>query len=157
MLLFYHVDQSYADKLREADGKVPNLGYQTHEKFFCGVVLEIDGMKYYAPISHDTKARQTTFVIYRRKRPLSSIKFSYMIPVPESAIELMDLEAIAEIDQKYSDLLQMERAYLDEHETEILKRAKAVYKIGCNKNHVLNKYCCDFKKLEEKMKQILAE
>ena len=78
MIAFYYVDKKYADYLRTHDRKVPNTDYETHRKFVCGVVLHVNGVKYYAPISHDTQKRQTSIIIRDKGRPISSIKFCFM-------------------------------------------------------------------------------
>ena len=81
MLYFYYVNKEYANFLRQDDEKVPNLNYDSHDKFFCGVVFEINGFKYDAPISHETVKQQTSLIIYDKGRAISSIKFAFMIPV----------------------------------------------------------------------------
>ena len=60
---------------------------------------------------------------------------------------------IAKINPNYADILGAEYLFCIKHEKEILKKAMAVYKIGCNKQHKLNYTCCDFKKLEQAYKE----
>lgn len=153
MIAFYYVDKKYADYLRTHDRKVPNTDYETHRKFVCGVVLHVNGVKYYAPISHDTQKRQTSILIRDKGRPISSIKFCFMIPVVDSAIAKMDFKAIEQIDSQYASLLRTEYRFCLKNIDRIEEKALSVYKIGNNKNHALNKYCCDFLKLEAASKQ----
>ena len=51
MQKFYTIDFDYLRYMKEADSKVPNFDYDEHDKFFFGVVLQINDMKYFAPIS----------------------------------------------------------------------------------------------------------
>ncbi len=50
---------------------------------------------------------------------------------------------------KVSALLRTEYRYCSVHKNQILQKASAVYRIGCNANHRLNHLCCNFKSLEE--------
>lgn len=148
MFAFYYVDKNYVNYLYQFDSKVPTLNYDSHDKFFCGVVLTINNIKYYAPVSHDTQKQQTNFLIKHKGNVISSIKFSFMIPVPDYALTKMDFNEIAKTDNKYADLLRTEYSYCSSHKKEIMAKAASVYRIGINKNHKLNSVCCDFKKLE---------
>lgn len=150
MLSFYYVNKDYVDYLRQFDSKVPTLNYDTHDKFFCGIVLNVGEIKYYVPVSHDTSRQQTSLLIYDGVRAISSLKFAFMIPVPISKINRIDFNEIAKTDTKYADLLRAEYSYCSSHRNEIYNKASSVYRIGCNKNHRLSGVCCDFKKLEEK-------
>ena len=51
MLGFYNIDESYIKYLQGFDAKVPNIGYTAHNKFVCGVVLKINNLDYYVPLS----------------------------------------------------------------------------------------------------------
>ena len=148
MIAFYYVDKNYLSYLRNYETKVPLQNYNSHDKFYCGVVLSIGNVKYYAPISHDTTKQQTSFLIYNKGKVISSIKFSFMIPVPNKCLTKIDFNTIAINDLNYANLLRAEYNYCSAHEQEINKKAMAVYKIGRNPKHVLHRFCCDFKKLE---------
>lgn len=151
MIDFYYVDKKYLDYLRTFDSKVPRQDYNINDKFFCGVVFKINNIKYYAPISHDITKRQTSFIIYEKKRPIATIKFSFMIPVPDHVLFNLNINQISKIDPQYASLLRSEFYYCSSHERFILNKASSIYKIGCNPNHRLNKYCCDFLELEKQM------
>ncbi|EHK2346899.1 type III toxin-antitoxin system ToxN/AbiQ family toxin [Clostridium perfringens] len=147
-LKFYGIEKAYLNFLKQHDPKVPNQDYKTNDKFFCGVVLEIDGFKYFVPVSHYNKQDNTNFVIKNNKgQAISSLRFCFMIPVPEQYITYKDFSK--ETDKKYVKLLDTEIEYCRQNQEEISKKALKVYKIGCNSRHPLNRYCCDFKKLEE--------
>lgn len=148
MLKFYDIDENYVRYLQSIDNQVPNIHYSTNNKFVCGVVLNIDGINYYAPISHTTKKYKTSMLIYNEFIPISSIRFSFMIPAYDKVLTELNFSDISKRDEKYADLLKAEYDYCRKNKSNIYKKAQSVYKIGCNKNHRLNYTCCDFKKLE---------
>ena len=151
MLNFYYVNKDYADYLRQTDNKVPELEYDSNDKFFCGIVLSVNGISYYAPISHDTQYQQTSLLIKDKGKSISSIKFAFMIPVSPNQLNRIDFSEVEKTDKKYADLLRAEYRYCASHKTDINEKALKVYAIGCNPSHRLNSVCCNFKKLEEAM------
>lgn len=148
MLKFYDIDENYVKYLQSIDKQVPNIHYSTNNKFVCGIVIEVNGIKFYAPISHTTKKYQTSLLIHNKKKPISSIRFSFMIPAYDEVLSELDFAEISNRDKNYADLVRVEYDYCIDNKDDTYKKAKAVYKIGCNKNHRLNYTCCDFKKLE---------
>lgn len=45
-LKFYEVDGEYIKYLKEnGDEKIPNINYDKHKKFFCGIVLKNQKMQ----------------------------------------------------------------------------------------------------------------
>lgn len=149
MLRFYDIDEKYIQFLKTIDRQVPNVKYDSNNKFVCGVVLEINGVKYYAPISHKTDKQQTNLQIFDNGKPISTIRFSFMIPAFDEVLTYKNFKIVAKSDQNYANLLQAEYDYCSNHIQDITNKALSVYRIGCNKNHRLNYTCCDFKKLEE--------
>ena len=150
MIHFYSIRADYLDFLRRTESKVPNARYESHEKFYCGVVLSLGGISYYAPVSHFNQAQRTNFPIldHDGKTILSTIRLCFMIPAMTETVSKIDVKRIYESNPKYATLVSKEYAYCVNHEAALLKKAQSVYKIGCNKSHALNSFCCDFKKLE---------
>ena len=149
MLKFYDIDENYIQFLKTIDRQVPDVKYDSNNKFLCGVVLEINRVKYYAPISHKTDKQQTNLQIFDNGVPISTIRFSFMMPAFDEVLTYKNFKDIAKIDPAYASLLHAEHSYCSNNVTDIKAKALSVYKIGCNKNHRLNYTCCDFKKLEE--------
>lgn len=149
MINFYDVDNNYLNYLRTFDDKIPLKEYTTHDKFVCGVVLELNGIKYYAPVSHFNIKQRTNMPIMDRGTIISTVRFCFMFPAYDSVLIKKDFTAIANVDRLYCDLLNTEYHYCKIHEEELRKRSESVYKIGCNKNHPYNNTCCDFKLLEQ--------
>ena len=148
MIKFYDVDKGYIKYLQCYDAQVPNIEYSSNSKFVCGVILNINNMDYYAPISHFNKKQQTNLPIYRNKKIISTIRFSFMFPALKSVLSIKSFTDIKNEDLQYAKLLETEYRYCKAHEQERRDKAKAVYEIGCNKKHKLNYTCCDFKLLE---------
>ena len=152
MIDFYTIDAAYLDFLRLIDSKVPNVRYEFHEKFFCGVVLTVgDNVLYYAPVSHFDRSQRTNFPIKDKDEGtiIATVRLCFMVPATYSVVKRVSVRRIYQSDPYYAALVDKEYQYCSKHETKLLKRAQAVYRIGCNKKHALNSYCCDFKKLEE--------
>ncbi len=149
MIKFYDIDEDYVKYLQTIDRQIPNIHYSSNNKFICGIVLEMNGVNYYAPISHMTQKQQTNLLIYDNNKPISSIRFSFMLPAYSDVLTVKNFKEIAKVDVAYANLLASEFNYCISHEEDIIKKALSVYKIGYNKNHRLNYTCCDFKKLEE--------
>lgn len=149
MLKFYAIDENYVKYLQSIDIQVPNIHYNSNNKFVCGIVFKINDINFYAPISHTIKRYQTSMLIYSKHRPVSSIRFSFMIPAYNEVLTELKFSEISKRDQQYADLLRAEYNYCKNHQAEIYAKAQSVYNIGCNKNHRLNYTCCDFQKLEK--------
>ena len=153
-LKFYEVDSEYIKYLKEnADDKIPNLEYEKHKKFFCGIVLTINNFNYFAPVSSYNKKAHTVFLIMDKDRktnelkPISSLRFSFMFPCP---IEYLNQKDFSKEDEKYRNLLRKELHYCNENREKIKKLANMVYKLGLNEKTRERFNICDFKKLEEK-------
>lgn len=137
-LKFYEVDSEYIKYSKEnGDDKIPNIDYEKHKKFFCGIVLTINNFNYFAPVSSYNKKAHTTFLIMdkdkktKELKPISSLRFS--------------LE-----NEKYQVLLRKELHYCNINREKIKKLANQVYKLGLNEVSRKRFNICDFKKLEEK-------
>jgi protein AbiQ len=150
-LQFYEVEGKYIDYLYNIDKKVPKVDYSAekrHEKFLCGIVLSVNGHNYFAPISSFKKQQRTNIIIRdRHANPISSIRFSFMIPVPNNAVKLKDISA--EPSRKYQFLLYDELRFCNDNVEQILRRAEKIYAdVVIEKNPFVMKNCCDFVALE---------
>jgi protein AbiQ len=148
---FYQVDAKYIAYLLDFDSRVPKVDYtavDAYEKFLCGIVLSIHGHDYFAPISSFRTPQRTNIIIKDvNGKDVSSIRFSFMIPVPPDAISVKRIAD--EPSDKYRVLLNMELQYCRKNANAIYSRAKFVYDSVTIKNDPLMvKNCCDFKKLE---------
>jgi protein AbiQ len=142
-LSFYDVKENYISYLKKFDNKIPNVKYDNGNKFFCGVVLQINDFKYYAPISSFKKKQKTNILIYDKDKIISSIRFSFMFPVPDSQLSIKNIN-----ESKDKNLLLKELKYCNSIREIVLKNAKRVYRYGTNPNHIYFNNCCNFKILE---------
>jgi len=153
-LKFYEVDSEYIKFLKEnGDDKIPNIEYEKHKKFFCGIVLTINNFNYFAPVSSYNKKVHTSFLIMDKTkengemRAISSLRFSFMFPCP---IEYLNQKDFSKEDKKYQVLLRKELHYCNVNREKIKKLANEVYKLGLKESTRKRFNICDFKKLEEK-------
>ena len=158
-LKFFIVPNSYINYLQKWETKtrgfsrVPNLNYgnDRKQKFVCGVVLNINNINYFAPITSYKAQKADNFLIFNSNgnKVLSSIRFNYMFPVPKEIISLYRFETITDI--KYRMLVYQEYRYCLSHQDDIRKLAYRTYKkvlLGKDKGLVHNS--CDFQLLEQK-------
>lgn len=76
-----------------------------------------------------------------------TLQIGTMIPVPDSAIELYDVDN--EPDQAYKDLVNEEIIYIRKHEKSIIKNAKVLYsKRKSGENNRVVQSCLDFMAME---------
>ena len=158
MLKFYDVDEKYVKYLQSIDRQIPNISSDPNNKFIRGIVLEINGFNYYAPISSNTQIQRTNLpILDKHNRVVATIRFCFMFPAPLSVLTEKNFKLINSTDSKYADLLSIEYNYCVSNEARILAKAKSVYEIGCNKAHKFNYTCCDFKLLEQRITEDMAK
>lgn len=62
---FYYLDREYIEAMHTADNPhVPNADYEDSgraRKFYCGPVMNQDGVDYYVPVSHEIKGTMEIF------------------------------------------------------------------------------------------------
>ena len=143
----YSVSDKYISYLRE---KYPNvysnkIDNRTHTRKYVGVVITIGEFKYYIPMSSpkdsDYQLAGNNKVIKKSIIPIirivvknsagekelkGTLRISHMIPVPESELELYDLEH--ETDEAYKDLVQNEIIFIRKNHDKIMNNASVLYK-----------------------------
>ncbi|MEG0408552.1 MAG: type III toxin-antitoxin system ToxN/AbiQ family toxin [Bacilli bacterium] len=149
-LKFYEVSERYIEYLKQFDNKIPNLKYETREKFVCGILFNINGNEYYAPVSSFNKPQKTNYVIKIGEYPVGSIRFSFMFPVPKSEIKIKNF---SKENQDYKYLINSEYLYCKEHKGELVNKARNVYQRTVNDVPTYKQNCCKFKLLEDKCKE----
>lgn len=149
-LAFYEISQEYIDFLKKYEDKVPNIKYETREKFICGVMFKVNGYDYYAPISSFNTPQKTNFLIEIGEYPVGSIRFSFMIPVPKDQVKLKDF---SNEDKKYVRLVKEELVFCNIHMNAITKKAQEVYEYTNEGISIYKIHCCDFTLLESKCQE----
>ena len=148
---FFQVSAEYIEYLQKFDNRVPKVDYSatnTHDRFLCGIVLNINGHDYFAPISSFRTPQRTNIIIKDvNGKDISSIRFSFMIPVPRGVATVKRIAD--EQSPKYRILLNMELQFCRKNANAIHSRARFVYNsVAVKKDPLMIKNCCDFMKLE---------
>lgn len=166
----YSVSDRYISYLRE---KFPNvysnkMDTRIHTRKYLGVVLQVGKYHYYIPMSSpkqtDYQVAGDNMVIKKSIVPImrvvvknakgekelkATLRLSHMIPVPDSELELYDLDN--EQDVAYKDLVQNEMIFIRKNQDKISANAQLIYKQKME-NDTSAKYvmsALDYKALEE--------
>lgn len=162
---FYRIDETYNSFLQEYERKkrgvtkVPNIRYSDNNKFSFGSVLTINGYKYYVSVSSFTKSQEANILIKVPGDDIEvkgSLRFNYMIPVPDSCLTRLIIKDVA--DEKYRDLLNKEYEFCQNNSERIKKKATKIYTMVVeNRKQILTDNSCDFKILEDAYKAYIVE
>lgn len=164
-LNFYIVDSAYAAYLQEEEqtkrgfSRVPNMDYGANrkQKFLCGIVLQVNNMNYYVPVTSYKEQKPDNFLIRADNgKVVSSLRFNYMFPIPIGAVAIRSIKE--EPDRAYRSLLSQELRYCIKNQGKIQQLAERTYKrvlLGKNKGLVVNS--CDFIFLEKKCSEWQAD
>lgn len=153
---FYEVDKEYVKFLQKYEGKIPNISYDTNDKFVCGVLFVINGMKYFAPISSFTKQQKTNVLIKSASgKIISSVRLSFMFPIPDQLVRVKDF---SKEEYRYKRLLMEELDFCNKNSHKIIKKALYIYQtVKDGSDALLKKNCCDFDRLESVYTQYLQK
>lgn len=162
---FYRIDEKYNEFLQEYERanrgitKVPNIRYTDQNKFAFGAVLEVNGMKYYVSVSSFDKKQEANILIRiagDEKEVKGSLRFNYMIPVPESCLTRLVIKDVA--DEKYRLLLNKEWSFCVDNIKRIQKKANKIYEmVTQNRKQILTDNSCDFSLLEKAYKEYIEQ
>ena len=162
-LNFYTVDFDYVNYLKKAEqdkrgfSRVPNMEYGNlrKPKFLCGIVLQVNNIDYYVPISSYTQQKPDNFLIKADNgQVVSSLRFNYMFPIPKELVA--ERTIFSESDRAYRALLAQELRYCITNQETIKHLAERTYKrvlLGKDQGLVANS--CAFQLLEQKCKTYL--
>jgi len=155
---FYIADMKYVKYLQDAEmdkrgfSRVPNMAYSEKykPKFLCGIVLLVNKVDYYVPVTSYKQQKPDNFLIVADNgQEVSSLRFNYMFPIPK---EMISVRVIAdEPDLAYRSLLAQELRYCINKQETIHRLAERTYKrvlLGKDLGLVVNS--CDFLFLERK-------
>ncbi len=143
---FYTVSDRYVEFLRI---KYPNVysnkaDTRVHTRKYLGIVIKFSNYNYYIPVSSpkttDYQLAGGEYVIKKSIVPIvriivknrdgkkelkGTLRISHMIPVPDSELELYDLDN--EPDSTYKDLVQGEMIFIRKNQEKILANANLLY------------------------------
>lgn len=149
---FYEIDEKYIDYLSLY---APHLFHnskkdQTNKRKYIGIVFQINGMDYFAPLSsfkskHLHMRESLDFI---KVQSYAVINLNNMFPVPEGECTYLDFNTIK--DNKYKSLLLAEYRFIKSIENKIRKNAATLYKhkLANGDSTALAKRCNDFTLLE---------
>ncbi len=163
-LNFYTVDLDYVNFLKNAElnkrgfSRVPNLEYGKlrKQKFLCGIILQVNNIDYYVPVTSYTQQKPDNFLIRAKNgKVVSSLRFNYMFPIPK--VLVIERTIADEPDRAYRALLSQELRYCISNQETIQRLAERTYKrvlLGKDQGLVVNS--CAFKLLEQKCKDYMS-
>ena len=159
-LKLVRIDKEYCDYLRIYDNKVPYNFDKKELRPFVGVLFEVDGCKYFAPLSSPKskhlKMKNTIDFLRLDNGKLGAINFNNMLPVMYNNVNVIDLnkKCTKKSDIKYQKLLKEQIYWLNRNDEKLYNRAQKLYYsyIDGTLNKNIYDRCCYFKLLEDKCK-----
>lgn len=153
---FYRIDEKYNqflqryEKEKRGVTKVPNLKYADRDKFAFGAVMKVNGINYYVAVSSFDKKQEANILIRipgDKKEVKGSLRFNYMVPVPDDCIQKLIIKDIK--DEKYRTLLNKEYQFCMDNTIRLQKKANKIYEmVTTNCKQILTDNSCDFHILE---------
>ena len=152
---FYTIKDAYITYLKQYDSKVADN--KSGKRPYVGIILEISGMKYYAPFS-SPKPKHLHMKNAKDFRKINGgkygvINFNNMIPVIDSAVILIDIQNITDI--KYKRLLQNQYNFIRADQDAIKRTAENLRTLILKKDSELTQMdlkikqrCCNLPLLE---------
>ena len=156
-LLFYEIDEKYINFLSQFSEHLFHNAKlsQTYSRKYVGILFEINGIKYFAPLSSfkPKHKRLSETVDFIKIGDMAVINLNNMFPVPENTYSLTNPNT--EKNQQYRTLLNNEIRIIKQKTEQIINNAKTVYnhKMTNDGKSKLSQRCNDFKLLEEKYKE----
>jgi len=161
-LSFCLVDSIYCDYLRESDPCVPYTMDKKSNRPFVGILLKIQNMSYYAPLSspkpkHLTMKNQVDLLKIEGGK-YGVINLNNMIPIHKNSITSVNMKITSDDsteDIQYKALLSNQLTWCNVNRDMIFNKAKKLYEIIINNNgwETLTNRCCNFSEDEKLLMQ----
>ena len=152
-LSFYIVDSAYCDYLRISDPCVPYTMDKKARRPFVGILIEVNGVNYYAPLSspkpkHVAMKNQVDFIKIDQGQ-YGVINLNNMIPIHGNSVTVINptiKPTDSRQDKDYKNLLANQLTWCNAHKTEILNKTLKLYSIITNGKGYpqLTARCCNF-------------
>lgn len=171
-LKWYIVDKEYVKYLKQFDNKVEDINYNERLKPYIGILIEINKLNYYVPISsvkekHYKMNEDIDFVkIINNEKILGVLNLNNMIPIDNENIIMLEYKEIEKYrkfrndkeKRLYISLLNMELDLINDKIEKIKTNANKLYNHKKNKPYSkISARCCDFQLLEQKCKEYKNE
>ncbi len=156
-LKLYRIDINYIKYLYQFDKRVQYNEQRedeyTERRAYLGIVLKVNEFNYFVPLEHPRpshqKLKNNIFIFKIHNGKYGMLGFNNMIPVEDTELIKFDINKESE---KYKQILISQYHFCNKHIQEIKEKALATYNRS-QKNKFLKKVCCNFKLLEEKLKE----
>lgn len=151
----YRIDTDYVKYLKKIENRVQhNYENKNNQKPYIGVVLEVNGKNFYAPLTSPKEKHKilkntdpTTFKIISKGKFIGSILLNNMIPVNKDCITKIDIKS--ERNPVYRELLSRDYKVISAHSDTIKRKAETLYKaVIKNENQYFSKISFNFRELE---------
>ena len=162
---FYRINEEYNkflqryEKEKRGVTKVPNIRYTDRNKFSFGAVMQVNGMNYYVSVSSFDKKQEANILIRvpgDEKEVKGSLRFNYMVPVPDEYIEKLVIKDVE--DEKYRILLNKEYQFCMNNAERIQKKANKIYEmVTTNRKQILTDNSCAFHILEDGCREYIEK
>lgn len=99
-LKWYIVNKEYVSYLQKFDAKVENADYEAKLKPYIGILIEINEMNYYVPVSsvkqkHYKMKEDIDFIkIVRNGEIMGGLNINNMIPISDQSAEILQYKEI---------------------------------------------------------------
>lgn len=161
-LSFYVVDAAYCDFLRKTDKCVPYTMDKKANRPFVGILLQVNGTDYYAPLSspkpkHTSMKNQVDFIKIDGGQ-YGVINLNNMIPIHNNSVTIVNptiQHGDSSTDIAYKNLLANQLTWCNAHKADILSKAQRLYDIiakGKAYQQLIDK-CCNFVLDEKKLQE----
>jgi len=164
---WYIINKEYVSYLKEFDHKIENIDYGNKLRPYIGIIMEINNIKYYVPISSPKEKHHrmnNSIDFHKITDPITNhlygvINLNNMFPVPDSEIKILRYDKLHELRRfdndkdrnSYTRLLRKELNIINGIEDKLKNKAAKLYNkvINHQDEHLINR-CCNFSLLEEK-------
>lgn len=160
-LNLYRINEKYAKYIYNQDKKVLKAYDIKNKRPFIGIILEINNISYFAPLSspkkkHEKMKNNIDFLKINNGRD-GVINLNNMIPIPLGCYKKINIKEEIVRDKKYGLILKYQIIWCNKNIETIMKNAEKLYKLVSNNKANLNiqKRCCNFKFLETKLNQYI--
>ena len=160
-LKLYRINNEYAKYIYHQDKNVLKAFDIKGKRPFIGIILTINKINYFAPLSspkkkHEKMKNSIDFLKINSGRD-GVINLNNMVPIPEKQYTEINIKEEIQKDKKYGVILKYQIKWCNENKEQIINNTNKLYNLIINKKAKLSlsKRCCNFKLLEEKLKQFI--
>lgn len=154
-LKLYQINPNYIKYLAKYQKHIFISDGDKASRKYIGIVLEINEMKYFAPLSSfkSKHKRMKESVDLVKISKYAVININNMVPVPDGQFSLVDVNGVR--DEHYRYLLQAEDREINRQRARIIKNARIVYahKLRNGVSTPLAKRTNDFAELEKRCRE----